>query len=106
LTGQSPSGDSTTDHEQRVRRSGDYLWVCNNASMRSLVGGWLLNSPSRPPSEGLMMNRCAVAGFASSGTARDAESIFCRAAANAGGDPTRAAPAASASYSRDREMAI
>ena len=37
--------------------------------MRSSVGGWLLKSDINPaPVNGLMMNMCAVAGLASSGT--------------------------------------
>ena len=43
--------------------------------MRASVGGWLLKRPVTPLSEnGLMMNMCAVAGFASSGTIFDAAS--------------------------------
>ena len=45
--------------------------------IRASVGGCVLKSDSKPPIEnGLMMNMCAVAGLASSGTARDAASIF------------------------------
>ena len=41
----------------------------SSARMRSSVGGWLLKSAmSPPPVNGFMMNMCAVAGLASSGT--------------------------------------
>ena len=36
--------------------------------MRASVDGWLLNSDPRPETKGWMMNMCAVAGFALSGT--------------------------------------
>ena len=52
-----------------------------------------------------MMNMCAVAGLASSGTARDAASIFRSALTRPSGLPAIAAPPASASNSRDREIA-
>ena len=46
--------------------------------MRASVGGWLLKSESEtcPPVNGWMMNMCAVAGFASSGTRFGTASIF------------------------------
>ena len=52
-----------------------------------------------------MMNMCAVAGFASSGTTFDALSIFLSALARPSGLPVIEAPPASASNSREREMA-
>ena len=55
--------------------------------------------------KGLMMNMCAVAGLASSGTALPADSSFCNALTSPRGLPAMAAPPASASYYRDREMA-
>ena len=74
--------------------------------MRASVGGWVLKSPSKPAADkGLMMNMCAVAGLASSGTARDAASIFLSALTRPCGLPAIADPPASASYSRDREIA-
>ena len=53
-----------------------------------------------------MMNMWAVAGLASSGTAFDAVSSFASALASPLGEPAIEAPPASASYSREREMAI
>jgi hypothetical protein len=41
---------------------------CSKAAMRLAVDGWVENSLSMPvPDSGLMMNRCAVAGFCSAG---------------------------------------
>ena len=50
---------------RRVHRGGP-----SAPATRSSVGGWLENSLLMPPmpANGLMMNMCAVAGFASSGT--------------------------------------
>ncbi len=59
-----------------------------------------------PPRSGLTMNMCAVAGLALIGTRRDAVSSFLRALANHIGLPQSAAPLASASYSRERDIAI
>src|SRR5437870_820930 len=85
-----------------------YLWASwSNAWILRSVGGWLLKSDISPPAEnGLMMNMCAVAGFASSGTAREAASIFRSALTSPIGVPAIDAPPASASYSRDLEIAI
>ena len=50
--------------------------------MRVSVGGCVLNRLIKPaPENGLMMKRCAVAGFASRGMACAATSIFLRALA-------------------------
>ena len=47
------------------------------AWIRCSVGGCVLNMLSSPPAEnGLMMNMCAVAGFASSGICFDPISSF------------------------------
>ena len=65
--------------------------------MRCSVGGCVLNMLSSPPAEnGLMMNMCAVAGFASSGTLFDAPSSFRRAFMRPYGVPAILAPPASA----------
>src|SRR3990170_4332009 len=78
----------------------------SSARIRASVGGWVLKRLSMPAAEnGLMMNMCAVAGLASSGTARDAASIFLSALTRPPGLPAIADPPASASYSREREMA-
>ena len=48
-----------------------------SALMRCSVGGWVLNSESRPDTvNGFTMNMCAVAGFASRGTRWAVASIF------------------------------
>jgi hypothetical protein len=74
--------------------------------MRSAVGGCVLNKLIMPDTEnGLMMNMCAVAGFASSGTTREAASIFLSALTSPSGLPAMRAPQASASNSREREIA-
>ncbi len=65
----------------------------------------LKSDPIPPPENGLMMNMCAVAGLASSGTARDAASIFLSALISPFDPPAMCAPPASASYSREREIA-
>ena len=53
-------------------RRSSYRMPPSSARMRSSVGGWLLKSDiSPPPVNGLMMNMCAVAGLASSGTRFD-----------------------------------
>ena len=52
-----------------------------------------------------MMNMCAVAGFASSGTRFDATSILRRASTSPCGPPAIAEPLASAANSREREIA-
>src|SRR5439155_21932825 len=78
----------------------------SSARIRCSVGGCVLNSDIRPESDsGLMMNMCAVAGLASSGTTCDAASSFLSALARPSGPPAIAAPPASASNSRDREIA-
>src|SRR5262249_44311607 len=83
----------------------DYRPSCNNAWIRSSVGGCVLKRPSNPCAlKGLMMNRCAVAGFASSGTCFDAASILRNALTRPCGECARAAPPASASNSRVREI--
>ena len=75
--------------------------------MRSSVGGWLLKRDDRPaPENGFMMNMCAVAGLAASGTRFDAASIFRKASASPYGLPVICAPPASAENSREREIAI
>ena len=51
------------------------------------------------------MNRCAVAGFASIGAAREAVSSFSSALARPHVRPARRAPEASAWYSRARDTA-
>ena len=67
----------------------------------------MLKSDIKPETDqGLMMNMCAVAGLASSGTARDAASSLRSALTRPIGLPASAAPPASAAYSRDREMAV
>ena len=58
------------------------------------------------PVKGLMMNMCAVEGEASMGIRLDQVSSFCRPPISGYGEPTYLALAASASYSREREMAI
>ena len=58
------------------------------------------------PVNGLMMNMCAVAGEASIGMRLDQDSSFCSPPINGYGEPIYLALAASASYSRDREIAI
>ncbi len=74
--------------------------------MRCSVGGWVLKSDPMPPIEnGLMMNMCAVAGLASSGTWREDTSSFRRALTSPIGLPAIFAPPASAANSRDLEMA-
>jgi len=68
----------------------------------------VLNSDIKPVEidRGVTMNMCAVAGFASSGTACDATSSFLSALTSPSGLPAISAPPASASYSRDREIAV
>ena len=74
--------------------------------MRCSVGGWVLNMLSSPPAEnGLMMNMCAVAGFASSGICFDPISSLRSALISPWGEPAIFAPPASARNSRDREIA-
>ena len=58
-----------------------------------------------PPRRGLTMNMWAVAGEASIGMRCAPISSFFKALANDMGFPQIFAPVASASYSRDREMA-
>src|SRR5581483_5083772 len=80
--------------------------ACRRA-MRSSVEGCVENSRIRLwPVNGLMMNRCAVAGEASIGIRFDHVSSFCRPLISGYGEPMYLAEAASASYSRDREIAI
>ena len=90
-------------------RKGDELPITtrpSSAATRCSVGGCVLKSASMPPAlKGLMMNMCAVAGLASSGTRRATASIFRSALTSPCGDPAMAAPPASAANSRDREIA-
>ena len=58
------------------------------------------------PDKGFIMNMWAVAGWAFIGIFREAEAIFFRALARPWGFLTKEAPAASAAYSLDLDMAI
>src|SRR5579875_3329938 len=88
-------------HADLVHRS-----ACRR-SMRSSVEGCVENSRIMvSPVNGLIMNIWAVAGEASIGMRFDHVSSFCRPLISGYGEPTYLAEAASASYSREREMAI
>ena len=77
--------------------------------MRSEVGGWVrkrfANCTLRPVS-GFTMYACAWAGLTCIGIRAAYASIFASALARASGSPEMAAPAESASYSRDRLRAV
>src|SRR5690348_1817068 len=80
--------------------------ACRRA-IRSSVEGCVENSRIRLlPVNGLMMNRCAVAGEASIGIRFDQVSSFCNPLMSGYGEPMYLADAASAEYSREREIAI
>src|SRR5258706_12436533 len=75
--------------------------------MRSSVEGCVENKLRNiRPLNGLMMNRCAVAGEASIGICFEYVSSFCKAEIKLYGVPVYLADASSASYSRVREIAI
>src|ERR1035438_10108854 len=80
--------------------------ACRRA-MRSSVEGWVEKRRMKLcPVKGLMMNMWAVDGEASMGICLDQVSSFRRPPIRGYGEPTYLALAASASNSREREMAI
>ena len=75
--------------------------------MRSSTGGWVLKRFMRLfPDKGFIINMWAVAGSAFIGICFEAEDILCNAVARPLGLPAKEAPAASAAYSLERDMAI
>lgn len=71
------------------------------------MGGWVLKRfMTVPPERGLTMNIWAVDGLASMGFCLAAVDNFASAPANAKGFPDTLALPASASYSRDLDIAI
>src|SRR5207253_10788519 len=80
--------------------------IARSRAIRSSVGGCVEKSRAKlSPLRGLTMNRCAVAGFAGSGSTREATSIFSRALARPYERPASRAPLASAWNSRARDTA-
>ena len=78
-----------------------------SAAIRASVGGCVLKSDiSPPPVNGLMMNMCAVAGLASSGTRLRDRVDLAQRVGQPVGLPAICAPPASAANSREREIAI
>ena len=101
-----PPGDTQGRFEFECPTSADLAARFMSASIRCSVGGCVLNMLSSPPPEnGFTMNMCAVAGLASSGICFD-PSRACEARSSAHRrSPAILAPPASATNSRDREIA-